>query len=71
MEGDADGRGVAVVSGLSAGRLEDADDLVALHPPMEQDWLVRFVRRYLRILFLVFARCTNHYRVLLMAFSGR
>jgi hypothetical protein len=52
-DGDADGRGVAVVSGLSAGRLEDADDLVALHPPMEQDWLVRFIRKYLRILFLV------------------
>lgn len=56
MDGDADDRGVAVVTGLSAGRLRDADDLVALHPAMEQDWLVRFVRRYLRILFMVFKR---------------
>jgi len=55
MDGIADDHGVAVVSGLSAGRLEDADDLVALHPPMEQDWLIRFARRYLRILSLVIA----------------
>lgn len=53
MDGDADGRQVPVVTGLSARRLEDIDDLVALHPPMEQDWLVRFVRKYLRIFFLV------------------
>jgi hypothetical protein len=53
MDGTADGRGVPDVKGLSARRLEDPDDLVALHPPMEQDLLIRFARRYLRLLSLV------------------
>jgi hypothetical protein len=53
MNGSADGRGVAVLSGPSAQRLNDKDDLVALHAQIEQDWLTRFVRRYLRILFVV------------------
>ncbi len=53
MDGDVDGRQLLVVTRLSARRLENEDDLVALHPPMEQDWLVRFARRYLRIFFLV------------------
>jgi hypothetical protein len=53
MEGEADGRGVPVITGLSANRLVDASDLIALHPPVDQDWLTRFVRRYFRILFVV------------------
>ncbi|PMD36443.1 hypothetical protein L207DRAFT_636434 [Hyaloscypha variabilis F] len=52
MEGEADGRGVPVITGLSANRLLDASDLIALHPPVDQDWLTRFVRRYFRILFV-------------------
>jgi len=56
MDGEADGRGVAVITDLSAQRLDDPDDLVALHLPMEQDWLIRFVRKYLHIFFLVFSK---------------
>jgi hypothetical protein len=52
-EGEADGRGVPVITGLSANRLLDASDLIALHPPIDQDWLTRFVRRSFRILFVV------------------
>jgi hypothetical protein len=36
-----------------ATRLDDEDDLVALRIPADQDWLIIFVRRYLRIFFLV------------------
>lgn len=53
MDGTADGRGVSVLSGLSSKRLHDTDDIVALHAPVDQDWLIRFVRRYLRIFFMV------------------
>jgi hypothetical protein len=53
MDGEADGRGVPVITGLSASRLLDASDLVALHHPVDQDWLAHFVRRYFRILFVV------------------
>ena len=57
MEGEADGRNVPVITGLSANRLVDASDLIALHPPVDQDWLTRFIRRYFRILFVV--RCSS------------
>jgi hypothetical protein len=57
MEGEADGRGVPVITGLSANRVLDASDVVALHPPVDQDWLSRFVRRYFRIPFVVSTRC--------------
>lgn len=50
---DGNGTGVQVLSGLSSGRLEDSHDLVVLRPPVEQDWMTRFVRRYFRILFVV------------------
>ncbi|KAE8446494.1 hypothetical protein EG329_011957 [Mollisiaceae sp. DMI_Dod_QoI] len=50
LEGEADGSGIPKLAGLSADRLRDFDDLVALHPPAEQDWLTRFVRRYFRVL---------------------
>ena len=53
MEGEADGRGVPVLKGPSEDRLLDTRDLIALHPPLEQDYLTRFVRRYFRILFVV------------------
>jgi hypothetical protein len=43
----------SVLLGLNARRLDDADDLVALHPLVEQDWLTRFVRRYFQLLFVV------------------
>lgn len=43
----------SVLPGLSAHRLDDADDLVALHPPVEQDWVTKFVPRYFRLLFVV------------------
>ena len=51
MEGN--GTKPSVLLGLSAHRLDDADNLVALHPPVEQDWLTRFVRWYFRLLFAV------------------
>ncbi len=41
LEGEADGSGIPKLAGLSADRLRDFDDLVALHPPAEQDWLTR------------------------------
>jgi hypothetical protein len=53
MDCEADGRGVPVITGLSANRLLDASDLIALHPPVDQDLLTCFVRRYFRILFVV------------------
>jgi hypothetical protein len=53
MSGDADGRGAPVLAGLSASRLDDPHDLIALHPPVEKDWLTRLVRRHFRILFVV------------------
>ncbi|KAH7400167.1 hypothetical protein BKA64DRAFT_476330 [Cadophora sp. MPI-SDFR-AT-0126] len=52
MDGEADGRGVAVVTGLSANRLHDQNDLISLRPSQEQDWMTRFVRRYFRVLFV-------------------
>lgn len=53
MEGETDGTEVRVLQGLSADRLLDTSDLIALHPPLEQDYLTRFVRRYFRLLFVV------------------
>jgi hypothetical protein len=51
----------SVLLGLNARRLDDADDLVALHPLVEQDWLTRFVRRYFQLLFVVvIALCLNY-----------
>jgi hypothetical protein len=40
MEGEADGRGVPVLRGFSANGLLDTSDLIALHPAVEQDWLL-------------------------------
>jgi hypothetical protein len=42
-----------MLSGLSAHRLDDEDDLIVLSKPVDQDWLIRFVRRYFRVFFLV------------------
>jgi hypothetical protein len=36
-----------------SSRLDDEEDLVALRIPDDQDYLIRFVRRYLRVFFLV------------------
>jgi hypothetical protein len=54
-EGEADGRGVPVITGLSANRLVNSSDLIALHSPVDQDWLTRFVCRYSQILFVAIA----------------
>jgi hypothetical protein len=53
MNGTANERGVAVLSGNGARRLSDKKDLVALHAPIEMDWLSRFMRNYLWIFFVV------------------
>jgi hypothetical protein len=51
------GRTVASFQGLSAQRLDDANDLVALHPHFERDWLNKLVElSFLRLLFLVFQK---------------
>ncbi|KAF8858694.1 hypothetical protein BDZ45DRAFT_390166 [Acephala macrosclerotiorum] len=52
LQGEADGSGIPKLAGLSADRLYDFDDLIALHSAAEQDWLTRFLRRYLRVLFV-------------------
>ena len=45
------GRTIASFQGLSARRLDDTNDLVALHPPFEDDWLSKFVELpFLRLL---------------------
>lgn len=48
------GRSAASLSGLSAARLNNEQNLVALHPPFERDWLAKLVELpYLRFLCLV------------------
>jgi hypothetical protein len=48
------GRTFKSFQGLSAARLDDHNELVALHPPFDRDWLTRFVELpYLRQLFRV------------------
>lgn len=50
----AGGRTIPSFQGLMAKRLDNADDLVALHPPFERDWLSRLVEYpFLRLLCLV------------------
>jgi hypothetical protein len=50
----SDGRHAPSFSGLSAARLNTEEDLVALHPVFEKDWLTRLVELpYLRLLCLV------------------
>ena len=47
------GRHAPSFSGLGATRLDDENDLVAVHLPFEKDWLVKFVSLpYLRLLCL-------------------
>jgi hypothetical protein len=46
-------RRVPILSGLSERRLGDEDDLIVLSKPIDQDWLIRFVRRYFHVFFLV------------------
>ncbi|KAE9375349.1 hypothetical protein N431DRAFT_402786 [Stipitochalara longipes BDJ] len=47
------GRHAPSFSGLMAHRLDDKEDLVAMHPAFEKDWLARLVELpYLRLLFL-------------------
>jgi hypothetical protein len=46
-------RRAPMLSDLSAHRLDDEDDLIVLSKPLDQDWLIRFIRRYFRIFFLV------------------
>ncbi|CZR63603.1 uncharacterized protein PAC_13500 [Phialocephala subalpina] len=52
LEGKADSSGIPKLGGLSTRRLQDYDDLVALHPAAGQDWPTRFFRRYFRVLFV-------------------
>jgi hypothetical protein len=48
------GRHAPSFSGLMAHRLDDEEDLVAMHPAFEKDWLARLVELpYLRLLCLV------------------
>jgi hypothetical protein len=45
--------GTSILMDRGSARLDDEDDLVALRIPEDQDYLIRFVRRYLRVFFLV------------------
>jgi len=48
------GRHAPSFSGLMSHRLDQEEDLVALHPAFEKDWLAKLVELpYLRLLFLV------------------
>jgi hypothetical protein len=48
------GRHAPSFSGLMAHRLDDEENLVAMHPAFEKDWLARLVELpYLRLLCLV------------------
>jgi hypothetical protein len=53
------GRHAPSFSGLMAHRLDDVENLVALHPKFEKDWLARLVELpYLRLFCLVsFSTC--------------
>jgi len=53
MEGKTDSSRAQVLADLSADRLRDTKDLVALHRPRKQDWLTRLIRRYFKIFFVV------------------
>jgi hypothetical protein len=59
LDGKSEGRNgrfAPSFSGLSATRLDDESDLVALHPAFQKDWLARLVQMpYLRMLCLVYA----------------
>jgi hypothetical protein len=43
----------SILMDRGSSRLDDEYDLVALRVPEDQDYLIRFVRRYLRVFFLV------------------
>lgn len=53
MEGEPSRSHVSVLGDLSADRLRDAQDLVALHSPWEQDSLTKFLRRYVCVAFIL------------------
>lgn len=56
-----DGLGVPILADQSGHRLQDQTDLVGLRKPTEQDWLTRFVRKYLRVFFVVcLSTCEVH-----------
>lgn len=49
-----EGRHAPTFSGLCAARLNNEEDLVALHPEFDKDWLAKLVELpYLRLLCLV------------------
>jgi hypothetical protein len=55
------GRHAPSFSGLSAYRLDDEENLIALHPVFEKDWLARLVELpYLRLLCLVAFTAHEH-----------
>lgn len=45
--------GPSILTDHGAERLRDQNDLIAPKTPPDHDWLIRFVRRYLRVFFLV------------------
>jgi hypothetical protein len=48
-----------------SSRLDGEEDLVALWIPDDQDYLIRFVRRYLRVFFLLVMYITSCFHFLL------
>lgn len=55
------GRHAPTFSGLMAHRLEDEENLVAIHPAFEKDWLARLVELpYLRLFCLVDSTTYNN-----------
>jgi hypothetical protein len=57
--------GTSILMGKGNSRLDGEEVLVALWIPDDQDYLTRFVRRYLRVFFLVVVYITSCFHFLL------
>jgi hypothetical protein len=51
--------GTSILMDKGSLRLGNEEDLVALRTPDDQDYLIRFVRRYLRVFFLILVCITS------------
>jgi hypothetical protein len=57
--------GTSILMDKSSSRLDGEEDLVPLWIPDDQDYLIRLVRRYLRVFFLVIVYITSCFHFLL------
>jgi hypothetical protein len=57
--------GTSIMMDKSSSRLDGEEDLVAFWILDDQDYLIRFVRRYLRVFFLVVVNTTSCFHFLL------